>query len=40
MPAGLRLSVGTTVENRRVVDAFATLLAAPSSAGGKEPTRA
>ena len=40
MPAGLRVSVGTDVENHRLVDAFATLLAAPSSAGDKERTRA
>jgi len=39
MPAGLRVSVGTDVENHRVVDAFASLLATPSSAGDKEPTR-
>jgi histidinol-phosphate aminotransferase len=40
MPAGLRVSVGTDVENHRVVDAFATLLAAPSPAAGKERSRA
>ncbi len=32
MPAGLRVSVGTERDNRKVVDAFATVLAAPASA--------
>jgi histidinol-phosphate aminotransferase len=42
MPVGLRVTVGTDVENHRVVDAFSALMStpAPSTAGGKERTRA